>query len=290
MRKLVFADAHAHTSPEGLGAYKVASKFREHDGWFMALVMLPPWHYGVSLSPKSLVEGYSKAIEIFLGECSAAREAGIKVSCLAGFHPAEVDKLIGIGVKPEDVLALAEQVLEMEASLCSKGVIQGIGEVGRQHYKTMPERVAIATSIMIKAFEYARDYDCLVHLHLENAGYVTVRTVNDLARLVGVPPHLVVFHHASLRVAEAAENSGYYTTLPGKKELLSRAFSKNIPLDTLLIESDYIDDPKRPCVSSCPWEIIENELTLMREGVVNEETLFRINVDNIVKYYGVEPP
>lgn len=290
MAKLVFADAHVHSSPLGLGAYRVAMKFRNSNGWFMALVMLPPWHYGVKLSPHNIDGVYDKAIKIFLSECSAARDAGLRISCLAGFHPAEIDKLIGMGMRAESILELGERVLEKELSLCKDGTIDGIGEVGRQHYKTMPERVAIATSLMIKAFEYARDYDCLVHLHLENAGHVTVLTVDRLAKIVKTPSQRIVFHHASLRVAEAAEGQGYYATLPGKKELLSQAFGRGIPVSRLLIESDYIDDPRRPCASSCPWEIVENQLSLVREGTINEEILFKINVDNIVEYYGVEPP
>ncbi len=291
MPSLVFADAHLHSSPKGLGALRIARKFMERGGWFLALVMLPPWHYGVSISRKDAMEGYRRAIEIFLNECKAAKSTGVKVACLAGFHPAEIDKLIGIGFSPEEVLAIGEKILEIEAGLCKEGVLDGIGEVGRQHYKSMPERFAISTSLMIRAFEYARDNDCLVHLHLENAGSVTVNTVDNLAALVKTPRRRVVFHHASIRVARASTSIGYYATVPGKKELLRRLFTENISsLQRLMIESDYIDDPKRPCVSSCPWEIIENQLSLLNEGIVDEDVLARLNIDNVSKYYGVEPP
>lgn len=283
----MFADAHAHSSPTGLGAAEIARRFREKGGWFMALVMLPPWHYGVDAPPG--IEMYFKALERFLTECRRAREAGLRVACLAGFHPAEVDRLVSAGMKPEEVLSLGLRVVDHMAQLCRSGMLDGIGEVGRQHYKTMPERLAIAATVTTRALEHARDYDCLVHLHLENAGPVTVDTTEKLVELASAPRSRVLFHHASTRVAKRAGEKGFWATIPGKKEAMRRAFTE-ANTDYIMIESDYIDDPKRPCVSSCPWEIIDRQLELLREGVVDEEKLYRVNVDNVVKFYRAEPP
>jgi TatD-related deoxyribonuclease len=237
---------------------------------------------------KPTLDHYKKALEVFLRECRELKSTGLKISCLAGFHPAEVDRLIGMGLKPEEVLELAYKVLDIEEDLCRKGVINGIGEVGRQHYKTMPERFAIAESVMIRAFEIAKDYDCIVHLHLENAGPVTVATIAKLVEYVGIEKSRILFHHASLRVAAAAIERGFHATIPGKYELLRKAVSELTP--SFMVESDFIDDPRRPCVSSCPWEIIDNQIKLLKEGVISEEFLARINVDNVVSYYGVTPP
>jgi len=276
---------HAN-SVEGLGARRVIEKFREAGGWFAALVSLPPWHYG--LMPRS-IEEYKRAIEHHLRECRDARSVnGIRIACFAGFHPAEVDKLVSIGMKPEEALDLGLRVIELLVELCKKGVIDGIGEVGRQHYKTMPERVAIASTIMIRAFEASRDYGCPIHLHLENAGAATVNTVDYLVKLVGAEPSNILFHHASVRVAGLATSRGYAATVPGKKEQLRAALGNIGPV--FIPESDYIDDPRRPCVSSCPWEIVERQLELLKEGAVTEEQLMRINVDNVVRFYRVEPP
>jgi TatD-related deoxyribonuclease len=69
---------------------------------------------------------------------------------------------------------------------------------------------------------------------------------------------------------------------------LTEAFKRFTPSYT--VESDFIDDPKRPGVSSYPWQIIENQLRLLNEGFVSEEYLYKLNVDNIVKIYGEKPP
>jgi TatD-related deoxyribonuclease len=283
---LLYADAHCHSSPRGLGAARIAEKFRGVGGWFVALVTLPPWHYIDDFKPT--IECYRRAIDVFLRECNEARRAGLKVACLAGFHPAEVDKLIGMGLKPEQVLDLGFQVLKIVEQLCREGVIDGVGEIGRQHYKTMPERFAIAENIMLKGVEIARDYDCIVHLHLENAGPATVDTTLNLVRLTGIKLEKLIFHHASLRVAKRALEAGARATIPGKLELLRAAFTSLPP--SFMVESDYIDDPRRPCVSSCPWDIVEAQKKLLRERVVGEDAVARVNIDNIVEVYGVEPP
>ncbi|ABM81095.1 TatD family hydrolase [Hyperthermus butylicus] len=283
---VLYADAHMHTSPQGLGALEVGKRFRSAGGWFAALVMLPPWHYLDEFKPS--LEYYEKALKVFLSECEKLRSTGLRVVCLAGFHPAEVDKLVSRGLTPEQVLELAEAVLRLEEELCRKGVLQGIGEIGRQHYKTSPERFAIAETIMIRALEIARDNDCIVHLHLENAGPATARTVDRIVRLVKIDRRRILFHHASVRVAREATMLGYTATIPGKLEALRRAFSELSP--GFMVESDYIDDPHRPCVSVCPWDMVRFQGELLERGEVDEELLVKVNIDNIVEFYRVEPP
>ncbi len=283
--RMLFADGHAHAnSVEGLGAAKVAEKFANSDGWFMALVSLPPWHYGVT--PRG-VDDYRKVFEHHVEECRQASRH-VRLSCLAGFHPAEVDRLVSLGMRPEEVLRLGIAVVDLVGRLCREGLLDGIGEVGRQHYKTTPERLAVASTVMLHALRVARDNDCIVHLHLESAGEATVETVHYPASLIGVMPERVFFHHASVRVAGAAAARGYAATVPGRKEQLRRAFERIGPV--FIPESDYIDDPRRPCVSSCPWEIVERQKELLREGAVDEEALHRVNLDNVVRFYRVEPP
>jgi TatD-related deoxyribonuclease len=90
--KIEYADCHLHSNPlKGMGAAGIAKKFKESGGWFMALIMLPTWDYGELA--RSLEE-YKKTLEIHLRECEKAREKGLKISCFAGLHPSEIDKLI----------------------------------------------------------------------------------------------------------------------------------------------------------------------------------------------------
>ena len=285
-----YADGHGHSNPvRGLGASRIAERFRQAGGWFMALVAHSPTTYG--FNPTDL-DAYKEAVEVHLRECKAAEEAGLKVACLAGFHPAEVDKLIDkYRMDPVKVLELGISVVDYVAGLCREGILDGIGEVGRQHYKTTAERVVIAQAVMERALEQARDHGCIVHLHLENKGEATVALTHRTAAsigLLGESARRVIFHHSKPVMVEAAVRLGYSATLPGVPRLLEHVVKELSPV--YIMESDFIDDPARPGVVVYPWEMALAQERLLRRGLVDEEYLYRVNVDNAVKVYGVEPP
>ena len=285
------ADAHLHSNPvKGLGAKGIASKFREKGGWFMALVSLSPWSYGVEFRG---VESYKRILDLHVKECKRAAGEGVSVSCFSGFHPADVDRLIDkYGLQPERVLETAREVIGLLADYCKRGLIDGIGEVGRQHYKTRPERVSIAEIIMVEAVEAARDSGCLVQLHLEQSGNATVYTVDYLLSLRGLQAYRssILFHHATTSSAISAWRRGYRSTIPGIEQLLRHVYSTIDPF--FLVESDFIDDPKRPGVVVYPWVMGDAVASIAREarGGPLEEKVYKTMVDNVVDFFGVEPP
>lgn len=287
--KIPVADAHTHTNPvHGLGAERIAERFRSAGGWFMAIVALAPWAYEIEFNG---IESYEKVVEdILIRECKAASDAGLQVACLAGFHPADVDKIIDkYRWDPSRVLDLGLRVVERMAEYCKDGVLDGIGEVGRQHYKTRAERAVISNMILEHALEYARDYGCLVHMHLEQAGRVTVDLVDRIAERIGLRGNArvkTVFHHAKPGIAVEAVRRGYSATIPGTPKLLDNVLGRFDPV--FMLESDHIDDPMRPGIVVYPWVMAEHIQKLAIR--MSEDYLYKINVDNIVKVYGVQPP
>ncbi|MEB2836162.1 MAG: TatD family hydrolase [Desulfurococcales archaeon] len=290
MSRAPIADGHGHTNPvRGVGAARIARRFKEAGGWFQALVALSPWHYALEFRG---YDSYVELIDIHIRECKAAEDEGLKVACIAGFHPADVDHLIDrYHMKPVEVLKLGLRVVDYVAKLCSEGVLDGIGEVGRQHYKTMPERVVIANLILERALEHARDNGCVVHMHLENAGTDTVDLTSMAVDRVGVGGEMrsrIFFHHVKPVMAARAYELGYSSTIPGLARILEYAFTRLDPV--YIVESDYIDDPARPGAVVYPWEMASTQQRLASKGLASEEYLYRINVDNVVKVYGIEPP
>jgi TatD-related deoxyribonuclease len=282
---LIFADGHAHSNPvKGLGMRSIAKRFKQLGGWFIAVVALSPHHYGFELT----LDGYRKAVEIVINECRVASEEGLKVACFAGIHPADIDYLISQDPKNSDrVIALAINVVNYITKMVREGVLTGIGEVGRPHYKALPESFTVNAIVMRHALNVARDLQCLVHLHLEQGGYATVYDINEVTALVGLIKDKVVLHHSDILTAHYAQEFGFVFTIPGKLPVLSEAFKRFTP--SYIIESDFIDDPKRPGASSHPWQIIENQLRLLNTGLVSEEYLHKINIDNIARVYNIEP-
>ena len=288
MEKIIpVGDAHTHTNPvRGLGAEKIAARFHAEGGWFMAIVALSPWAYNIDFNG---IDSYRQVLDLLARECMAAEDAGVKTACLAGFHPADVDRLIDkYKLDPVDVLRLGEAWISELGKACRNGFLDGIGEVGRQHYKTRAERVIISELILRKALEMARDNDCIVHLHLENAGKITIDLVDmAIASLGGIhDTSKIVFHHMKPSHAVYAVDKGYAATVPGTPTLLENVLGKFPPV--FMLESDHIDDPMRPGAVVYPWVMAQHVRRLSRK--VGEEYLYKINIDNIVKTYRVSPP
>ena len=283
---MLYADAHCHTNPvKGLGADKIAKKFHELGGWFIALVALPPYHYGLE---GGRLEDYEKVVRILENERKKVVEKGLRVRVFMGFHPAEVDEYFRRGMSLSKIIDLAEQVLDLVVRYSCEGVIDGIGEVGRQHYSTSPSRYVASELIMLMAFEKARDHGLPIHLHLEQGGYVTVKSVENFIELLNLERENVLFHHVDFDTGSICERHRLWHTVPAKIKDLRLSMSQR--RNYVLVESDYIDDPKRPGVSSYPWDIVYNIEKLVRENIIEEDYVHRVMVDHITKFYHVEPP
>ncbi|MEM1702236.1 MAG: TatD family hydrolase [Desulfurococcaceae archaeon] len=282
---LIFSDAHLHVNPvKGLGAFNIAKKFKKEGGWFMAIVSLPPYHYGLT---EIGAESYKKIIQLLNKEAEIIKNENIKVVKLAGIHPAEIDEYYKQGLRGEKLFRILENVLKLLESALKSNIIDGIGEVGRQHYGTSPERLVFSEVIMIKAMELARDYDSLLHLHLEQGGFITTYSIKILVEKIGVKFSRTILHHVNYDTASWSERIGMPFTIPIKhfdEKYASINWSHG------MIESDYIDDLQRPGVSAYPWDIPRIINNYVRSNIVEEEKAYKILVDNVVKFYRIRPP
>ncbi|OYT40466.1 MAG: hydrolase TatD [Desulfurococcales archaeon ex4484_58] len=284
--KLLYADAHCHSNPvKGMGAEEIAKRFRRYNGWFIALVSLPPYHYGFE---ETGVESYVKTIELMINEADKMKRQGIETIVFIGFHPAEVDEYVKRGLSLKEIIDLAEKVFNIITQYIRKGLVHGIGEVGRQHYSTSPERIVTSEIILMKALEAAKDYDAPVHLHLEQGGWVTVESINKIIDKINIRKDRIFLHHSNYDVGFWSEKYGFWYTIPAKERDLKKTLVEKRKL--VLVESDFIDDPRRPGVSSYPWDIALRINKLLEHGVLDRDYIYEVMVDHVVEAYGLEYP
>ncbi|MCE4614806.1 MAG: TatD family hydrolase [Desulfurococcales archaeon] len=274
--KCSYADPHLHPNPiKGLGGEKIAFKSKKAGIWFLGFLSLPPWDYGLEPS----LHNYEKVMEMITKECRKALNIGIQVKCFSGFHPAEIDRLIDhYRLKPLEVLEMGVKILSIIKNKCVNGELDGIGEVGHQHYKTFPDRALISHQILEKALEISGDYECPIQMHLENNEHSTVAIIHEtIMKTVGKPSRRIIFHHSKPSMAIQAYEKGYMSTVPGvKKPLLEYLFSRIPPV--YMLESDFVDD-NRGFSTVYPWIAVEMQESLLHEGKVDEEYLCKINLD-----------
>lgn len=282
---MFYSDAHLHVNPvSGLGAEKIAKRFKTKGGWFISIVALPPYHYGFT---EPSVESYQKTIELVNREAIRAREQGLQVARFIGIHPAEIDYYYKNGLSADKLMKLVDDVLKLFEQALISDLIDGLGEVGRQHYGTSSERLVFSEIVMVKTMSLARDHGVPLQLHLEQGGFTTVYSIKLLSGLLGLRNDIVIIHHSNKDTAYWAEYYEYPFTAP------VRYFDDkyaSIKWRHCMIESDFIDDPRRPGVSAYPWEIPEVITNLVEKGIISEEQAYKIQVDNIVKYFGVKYP
>ena len=277
---MLISDAHAHVSSLGLGGKVIGRKFKEVGGWFIALISLPPSSYGFELT----YEGFIKSLNTHVNECKHAAEEGLKVFCAAGIHPASVDKLLK-AYNVNKVLQILHDVLKYIVNLIERGLINGLGEFGRPHYKAMPEAFIVNELLLEDVLKVVHDRNIPIHLHLEQRGVITVESIDRLVRKLNVKRDLVIFHHVSGETAIEAIKRGYPVTVPAFSDAVKHLLSNNL---YFMVESDYLDDPKRPGVVRYPWDIALLAQDLLKDGY-STDVLSKIFIENIVNVYGVTP-
>ena len=278
---MMFSDAHCHVNPvKGMGAAKIGERFRKSGGWFIGLVYLPPWHFGLDGG----LSAYEKCFNILVESKRRIKEKGLECILFLGFHPTEVDWYARRGMKLDEIKRLGQKVIDLVAQYINNGLAEGIGEVGRQHYPTSPRYLSIAEEVTLYALERAADLNVPVHLHLEQKGLLTLNWVLKIINETGVKKDKVIIHHIDPSLLHHVIEKGLWSTVLASKRTLRDAV-KNPPY--YLIESDFLDDPNRPRAVIVPWSIPRAWAHVLSKQLCTEEYVQKINVDNVKKVYEI---
>ncbi len=282
---MLVGDAHSHVNPvKGLGPSRLARRFKESGGWFIAVASLLSWSYR-GLARR--VEDYVEVFKLNVEAVEVMRREGLVCAAIIGVHPAEVVRLMETGLKRDEVEGLVVGAYEAAARMVKEGQAQGLGEVGRPHFPAPREAVELCNVILDHVLELAHDLDCPVHIHVERGGLATVEDVARRAR--AKKARRVLLHHAEPHVWRRAAELGLASSIPARFKDLVEALRQPRPL-SFLVESDYLDDPKRPGAVVAPWSIASSFRKLIYQGALSVPDADRILVDNVAVFYGVEPP
>lgn len=284
-KSIPVADNHCHVNPvRGLGPREVARRFRRTGGWFMGVVALLTWDLG--LSPGNLGD-VDKLYRLTIESAKAIQGEGVKAVAIVGVHPAECVRLLEAGWGVGKVKEFMFRTIDLAAQYIKRGDAVGIGEVGRPHWDVNDEVIRLCNEVIEYALATARDLNAVVHLHLERAGEATVKSIVELVNRVNVKDRRrVILHHASPSMVKPGVEANLTPSVPvgrpGEFEEAIR-YSKSI-----VVESDYIDDPRRPGAVIPPWRILSRVNQFINRGVVSEDDVARIMINEIEEVYGVK--
>lgn len=207
----------------------------------------------------------------------------------------DVVVFVTLGPYPMDILELLKthsmdvakaimcEGMELAAEHIAQGTAIALGEIGRPHFEVTHEIWDASNAILLYGMELARDLDCAVVLHTEKTAD-TFGEIAELARDAGLRTDRLVMHY-SPPLIKAADNFGLMPSILAGKENVKRAIAQG---DRFLMETDYLDDPKRPGAVLGIKTVPRRTKEFLADGSFTEGDVHKIHVEHPMSVYGVD--
>lgn len=271
-------DNHFHLDPRGLYV-EAAKMFAKAGGTHVMLTHLPYDDLPLA-SGDDYAAAYARTIET---AALVRAQAGIEAFPVLGPYPVDLLQL-------DEKLGLARAVgamrrgMELAADLVREGTATALGEIGRPHFRVASDLWTASNEVMQYGMDLAKDVGCAVVLHTEDPTPSTFEEFGRMADAVGLPRAKVVKHHAPPLVLPE-ETHGIVPSVLAREDHLREALRKGGPF---LMETDYIDDPRRPGAVLGPAVVARKTAKLRNLGVMTDDDVARIHRELPEKTYGIE--
>jgi TatD-related deoxyribonuclease len=200
-----------------------------------------------------------------------------------------------VGPYPVDYLRLSEvfgrkktielmkQGMDLAAKLCEEQKCIAIGEIGRPHFPVDPAITMDSNEILQHGMQKASEVNAPVVLHTETTTSKQCSELVQMGKKVGLPAEKIVKHY-SPPLIYLTENYGLIpSVLASKKNIMESAVKGT----RFMMETDYIDDPRRPGAVLSPKTVPKRTFELLQNNYLTEEQLFVIHQDIPEKTYGI---
>ena len=269
-------DAHMHLDPDGRNV-EAAMEFSKAGGTGLMLVSKP-----YDRIPAHSVGDFILNFEETVRLAEAVRDrTGLQVMVAVGPHPAELPRLA-----KEQGLEKAKTIMtgavEAAGKMVAERKAQALGEIGRPPFPVDAALWEASNEILAAGLGIAGELDCAAILHTETATPEVFADLAAMAKKAGQPPERTVKHFAPPIVREE-ENSGLFPSVLAGKGAFESAISQGT---RFMVETDYIDDIKRPGAVLGPATIPRRTLDLFSRGLLTEKQAFIIHKDNPEKVFG----
>ena len=234
-------DQHMHLDRENR-FLEAISDFVQSGGTGIMLVHKP----GFSGTLPTDIDGYRTAYSETLGMADEVRTThGIDVGVVLGPHPVAWEHQIeplGLERSTElhiEAVGLALDHIEADEANC-------LGEVGRPHYPVDEMTWTAANDLLLEVMSMASGAGVTIQLHVEDNGEKTCRGLSELCGKAGLPLDQAVRHYAPADVSAGFTHGLSATVSVGKGSVEALTGSARSACSPWGMETDYLDDPRRP--------------------------------------------
>ena len=273
---MIIFDNHLHLRRDGrfLDAVK---EFKKAGGTHFVLCQYPMPH--IVLKEKSYKSCYHQTFEM-------ADEIRRKI---------DVGVFVTVGPYPVDYLTLIEkfdryQVIEImkkgideAAELCKDGRCIAIGEIGRPHFPVDQTVMVDSNEILLYGMQKAKDAKVPVVLHTEFTTPESCKEFVELGKKAGLKADKIIKHFSPPLIFEY-ENYGLIPSVIAREKNILESIKKGT---RFMLETDYIDDLKRPGAVLGPKTIPMKMLSFLEKEIISEDQIYKIHKENPEKTYNI---
>ncbi len=210
--------------------------------------------------------------------------ASLPVTVFVVVGPYPVDYLtFRDAIGRDQAIVLMKKGIDDAAQLCADHRCIAIGEIGRPHFPVAPDVIRDSNEILQYGMQCAAEIGVPVVLHTETTTSASCKEFVEFGRAVGLRAEAIVKHFAPPLIT-AEENFGLMPSVLSSKKNIVTALTKG---SRFLMETDYIDDPKRPGVVLGPATVPTLTASLLQRGVMTEKQAETIHTQNPEKTYHI---
>jgi TatD-related deoxyribonuclease len=274
---MIIFDNHLHLRRDGRFLDAVQD-FRNVGGTHFVLCQLPMTH--LVITEKSYKSCYQETL-LMADEIRSKIDIGVFVT--VGPYPVDYLKLVE-KFDGETAVKIMKRGIDEAAKLCEEKKTIGLGEIGRPHFPVSDEVIRDSDEIVLYGMEKAKDVDVPVVLHTESTTPDQCRKLVEIGKKVGLTADKIVKHYSPPLILES-ENYGLMPSVLASKKNIVTALDKGT---RFMMETDYIDDPRRPGAVLSPKTIPVRTNKLMETGLLTEKQAYEIHEINPEKTYNID--
>ena len=206
----------------------------------------------------------------------------IGVFVTVGPYPVDYIRLID-KFEREVVIEIMKKGMDEAADICEEKQCIAIGEIGRPHFPVDKQMMNDSNDILLYGMKKASDVGVPVVIHTESTTPDQCKELVEMGKKSGLPADKIIKHFSPPLIKET-ENHGVMPSVLASNKNIVESLKKGT---RFLMETDYIDDPRRPGAVLGPKTIPRRTIELKDKGLLNYEQIYQIHKRNPEKTYNI---
>jgi len=280
-------DNHFHLNRNGR-FLDAAADFSRVGGTGLVLVHCPNF-----ASPPKGYDAHKKSYLDTISMAEAVKDKfGLDMRVVLGPHPAAFAHELESALESQDGEAQENAIsnywdsIEAALELVKEGRANAIGEVGRPHWKVSHEVWDLSNQLLKKTMRIANDNKVSLQLHVEGESEETYPELAQFADQTGLDRSRLIRHYAPANISDSNTQGIIPSVLCGKGSVEEIIVSHESNSTGFFMETDYMDDLKRPGAVLGPKTVPKRVKQLYELGIP-EEILYSSHQDLLIKAYGL---